>query len=58
MAENVDRPFWHFNIGHLLTLLGMAGTLIVMFSKFEARLSVIENDVGWIKQAISAKANL
>ena len=44
-----DRRKWHVdrtvNIGHLLTTIAMLASLLVVFSKFDTRLSLVESHI-------------
>lgn len=46
---NKNYDFWRINFGHVLTMVAMIGGLIMFFSRFEARISVLEAEIQWIK---------
>lgn len=52
--EGSDRRQWHLdktvNIGHLLTTITMVATLLVVLSKFDTRVTVLEQHIEYQKQ--------
>lgn len=46
------RPFWEFNVGHLMVLLGMLGSVFAVWQKSQNDLAVLTNDIAWIKREL------
>lgn len=54
MSER-SRTFWQFNVGHLLTLASLVGSMLWFTAKSDFRLQRTEADVGALQ--IGTKAN-
>jgi hypothetical protein len=44
----LDVDFNRINLGHVLTIIGMIGTMAIFWAKFESRIAVLENNVQWL----------
>lgn len=52
------HPFFHWNFGHLLTIIVMVAGFVVFYGNIMERLSKIETDVNWIKHILKINAEI
>lgn len=50
--------FNKINLGHILTIVALIGTLFAFWSRFEARLAVVETNVEWLVKTTSSVSHI